>query len=210
MHIHQFRCTEIRVYANTHREISVSACEQAPRNARSFRALSRSSSPAAASASRCHARHRGHTWPVSRANSSFLRVRSRKRHEKRAVGHSLRHTVLPLASVVLPASLNVLLEALREQKQLRGNCFASQIGLKAAGDTKNAHRAHSPPQPIALASLARPTTLNMQLGALRDQQQLRENCFLKNVRAQEALESCRPTKTAQTAKGERPKSSPRV
>ena len=148
--------------------------------------------------------------PVSRANSSFSRVRSRKRREKRAVGHSLRHTVLPLASVVLPASLNVLLEALREQQQLRGNCFASQIGLGAAGDTKNAHRAQSPPQPIALASLARPTTLNMQLGALRDQQQLRENCFLKNVRAQEALESCRPTKTAQTAKGERPKSSPRV
>ena len=71
MHIHQFRCTEIRVYANTHREICVSACEQAPRNARSFRALS--SSPAAASALRCHARHRGHTWPVSRANSLFSR-----------------------------------------------------------------------------------------------------------------------------------------
>jgi len=34
-----------------------------------------------------------HTWPVSRSNSSFSRVRSRKRHEKRAVGHSMRHTV---------------------------------------------------------------------------------------------------------------------
>ena len=43
----QFRCTEIRVYANRHREICVSARELAPCNARSFRALSHSSSPAA-------------------------------------------------------------------------------------------------------------------------------------------------------------------
>ena len=32
---------------------------------------------------------------------------------------------------------------------------------------------------IALASMVRTATLNMQLGALRDQQQLWENCFLK-------------------------------
>jgi len=38
--------------------------------------------------SRCHARHRGHTWHVSRANSSLSSVRGRKRREKCAAGHS--------------------------------------------------------------------------------------------------------------------------
>ena len=71
-------------------------------------------------------------------NSSFSRVRSRKRHEKRAAGHSLLHNL------------------------------------------------------IALASMVRYATLNMQLGALCDQQQLRENCFLKNVRAQEDLGKLQP------------------
>ena len=32
---------------------------------------------------------------------------------------------------------------------------------------------------VALASMVRTATLNMQVGALRDQQQLWENCFLK-------------------------------
>ena len=74
--------TEIRVYANRHRQICLSAREHPPCDTSSFRTMSRSSSPAADSAPRCHARHRGHTWPVSWANSSFSRVRSRKRRKK--------------------------------------------------------------------------------------------------------------------------------
>jgi hypothetical protein len=85
--------------------------------------MSRSSSPAAASASRCHARHRGHIWPVSRANSSFSRVRSRERHEKRAAGHSLLHSLIALVSMVRSTTLNMQLGALRDQQQLRENCF---------------------------------------------------------------------------------------
>jgi len=118
--------TETSVYANRHRQIYLSAREHPPRNASSFRTLSRSSSPVAASVSRCHARHRCHTWPVSRANSSFSRVKSRKRREKCAAGHSLRHTLLTLASKVLPANPSVLLGALREQQQLRGSYFAGK------------------------------------------------------------------------------------
>ena len=37
------------------------------------------------------------------------------RDAKNAQQHSLRHTLLTLASMVLPANLSVLLEALREQ-----------------------------------------------------------------------------------------------
>ena len=63
-----------RVYSNRHRNTCVSVREDSPRNARSFRALLRFRSPAAASVLCCHAPHRGHTWPVSRVNSSFSRV----------------------------------------------------------------------------------------------------------------------------------------
>ena len=47
---------------------------------------------------------------VSLVDSSFSRVRSRKRQEKRAAGHSLLHTVVTWNSIALP--------------QLRGSCFA--------------------------------------------------------------------------------------
>jgi len=63
---------EIRVCANRHRQICIPAHERPLRNAKSFRALLRSSSPAAASALRCHARPIGHMWPVSRVSSLFF------------------------------------------------------------------------------------------------------------------------------------------
>ena len=56
-------------------------------------------------------------------NTSFSRVRSRKRHEKRAPGHSLLHNLIALASMVQFATLNMQLGALRDQRQLRESCF---------------------------------------------------------------------------------------
>jgi len=56
-------------------------------------------------------------------NSSFSRDRSRKRHEKRAVGRSLLHNLITLASMVRTATLHVQLGALRDQQQLWENCF---------------------------------------------------------------------------------------
>ena len=105
---------EIHGYATRHRQICIPA-------------LLRSGSPAAASASRCHARPRGHTWPVSRLSSPFARVRGCERQQKGAAGHSLLHTLLPLTSMVLPASLNEQPRALREQLQLRGSCFTGRF-----------------------------------------------------------------------------------
>ena len=118
---------EIHGYANRHRQICIPAHEHPPRNARSLRALLRSGSPAAASASRCHARPRGHMWPVSRVSSPFSRVRSRERHQKRAAGHNLLQTLVPLTSMVLPASLNEQPRALREKLQLRVSCFTGRF-----------------------------------------------------------------------------------
>ena len=149
--------------------------------------------------------------PVSRVNSSFSRVNSRKRRVKGAAGHSLRHTLLKLAFRILSASVNMLLEALRGQQQLRKGCFAVKLfifeGLEPQKTRETRSLLHNL---ITLASMVRTATLNMQLGALRDQQQLWENCSLKNVRAQEALERCKPPKTAQTAKSDSPESSPGV
>jgi len=56
-------------------------------------------------------------------NSSFSRDRSRKRHEKRAVGRSFLHNLITLASMVRTATLNMQLGALRDQQQLWENCF---------------------------------------------------------------------------------------
>ena len=56
-------------------------------------------------------------------NSSYSRDRSRKRHEKRAVGRSLLHNLITLASMVRTAALNMQLGALRDQQQLWENCF---------------------------------------------------------------------------------------
>ena len=56
-------------------------------------------------------------------NSSFSRDWSRKRHEKRAVGRSLLHNLITLASIVQTATLHVQLGALRDQQQLWENCF---------------------------------------------------------------------------------------
>jgi len=56
-------------------------------------------------------------------NSSFSRDRSRKRHEKRAVGRSLLHNLITLASMVRTATLNMQVGNLRDQQQLWENCF---------------------------------------------------------------------------------------
>jgi len=56
-------------------------------------------------------------------NSSFSRDRSRKRHEKRAVGRSLLHNLITLASMVRTATLIMQVGALRDQQQLWENCF---------------------------------------------------------------------------------------
>ena len=56
-------------------------------------------------------------------NSSFSRDWSRKRHEKRAVGRSLLHNLIALASMVRTATLYMQVGALRDQQQLWENCF---------------------------------------------------------------------------------------
>jgi len=56
-------------------------------------------------------------------NSSFSRDQSHKRHEKRAVGRSLLHNLITLASMVQTATLNMQLGSLRDQQQLWENCF---------------------------------------------------------------------------------------
>jgi len=60
---------------------------------------------------------------VLMVNSSFSRDWSHKRHEKRAVGRSLLHNLITLASMVRTATLNMQLGALRDQQQLWENCF---------------------------------------------------------------------------------------
>ena len=60
-------------------------------------------------------------------NSSFSRDRSRKRHERRAVGRSLLHNLIALAPMVRTATLNMQLEALRDQQQLWENCFLKMV-----------------------------------------------------------------------------------
>jgi len=61
------------------------------------------------------------------SSSWFSRVRSRKRHEKRAAGHSLQHSLIALASMVRSATLNMQVGALRDQQQLRENCFVKMF-----------------------------------------------------------------------------------
>jgi len=136
--------------------------------------------------------------PVSRVNSSFSRVDSRKRRVKGAAGHSLRHTLLTLAFRILSASVNILLEALREQ--LRKGCFAGKLfifeGLQPQKTRETRSRTQSLAQPhhiglhgpdcnskYANGSPARPAAAVGEL-------------FSKNVRAQAALERCNPPKTA--------------
>ena len=64
----------ISVKTNRHRQIYISAREHSPRTARSFRALSPSSPPVAASASLCHAIHKSHMRPVLRVRQSCSRL----------------------------------------------------------------------------------------------------------------------------------------
>ena len=77
----------------------------------------------------------------------------------------------------------MLLGALHEQQQLRKGCFAGKLfifeGLEPQRHEKRAVGRSLLHNLIALASMVRTATLNMQLGVLRDQQQLWENCFLK-------------------------------
>ena len=109
------------------------------------------------------------TCPVSRVNSSFSRFNSCKRRVKGAGGHSLRHTLLTLAFRVLSAGVNMLLGALREQQQLRKGCFAGTLHFRGIGAEKRVVGRSFLHNLIALASMVRTATLNMQLGALRDQ-----------------------------------------
>jgi len=152
--------------------------------------------------------------PVSRVNSSFSKVNSRKRRVKGAAGHSLRHTLLTLAFRVLSACLNMRLGVLREHQLLRKSCFAGKLfifeGSEPQKTRETRSRAQSPTQPhhiglhgpdcntkYAAGSPARPA---VAVGEL----------FSKNVRAQEVLERCSPSTTAQTAQCEGPESSPGV
>jgi len=149
--------------------------------------------------------------PVSRVNSSFMRVNSRKRRIKGAPGHSLQHALLTLAFRVLSESVNMLLGVLREQHQLRKGCFAGKLfifeGSERQKTRETRKRAQSSAQPhhigfhgpdrnstYAPGSPARPAAAVGEL-------------FSKNVRAREALERCSPPKTVQTAQCESPESS---
>jgi len=107
-----------------------------PRTAKSW---SRSSFPAAAPASRCHVNHGGHMWPVFRVNSSFSSVIGRKRRQKHAVQHCPRHNLITWASILIPALLNVLLGALRQQRSARAlrHRIGTFGGLWGAQDAKN-------------------------------------------------------------------------
>lgn len=58
---------------------------------------------------------------------SISEVRIRKRSRKHAAGQCLLHNYITQACVVLSASLNVQMEALREQQQLRGSSFPETI-----------------------------------------------------------------------------------
>ena len=70
----------------------------------------------------------------------------------------------------------MLLEALREQQQLRKGCFAGKLfifeGLEPQKTRETRVGRSLLHNIIALASMVRTATLNMQLGALHDQQYL--------------------------------------
>ena len=96
-------------------------------------------------------------------------------------GHSLLHILITLTSMVLPASLIERLGALDEQQQMRGSCLAGKLvffegwepkrhGKRAAG--------HSLLHTLIIStSVVLPASLNMQLGAPREQQQLHKDVF---------------------------------
>ena len=125
-----------------------------PRMVKSWRVLSRCSFPPAAPVLSCHASQRGHFCQVSRVNSSFSSVIGHKTRQKKAAGHFWQQNIITSASTVLPAILNVRLFALREQQQLREDCFPEMIvqrGLEPAsngtdskkGDTGDAAQGQS-------------------------------------------------------------------
>jgi len=129
-------------------------------------------------------------YPVSRVNSSFSRVNSHKRRVKGASGYSLRHTLLTLVFRVLSASVNMLLGALREQQQLRKGCFDGKLSIfegsrdwRRKRHEKRAVRGSLLHNLIALASMVRTATLNMQLGVRapwsppRQSAQAHPNCW---------------------------------
>jgi len=152
--------------------------------------------------------------PVSRVNSSFSRVNSRKRRVKGAAGHSLRHTLLTLAFRFLSISVNILLGALREQQQLRKGCFAGKLfifeGSEPQKTRETRSRAQSPAQPHHMGLHGPDCNSKYAAGKPARPAAAVGELFSKNVRAQEALERCNPPKTAQTAQCESPESSPGV
>jgi len=152
--------------------------------------------------------------PVSRVNSSFSRVNSRKRRLNGAVGHGLRHTLLTLAFRVLSANVNVLLGALREQQQLRKGCFVGKLfifeGSESQKTRETRSRAQSPAQPHHISLHGPDCNSTCAAGSPPRPAAAVGELFSKNVRAQEALERCSPPKTAQTAQCESPESWPRA
>ena len=95
-----------------------------PCTAKSSEAVSCSSFPPAAPASRCHVGHRSHMCPVFRVNLSFSSVTRRKRRQKHAVQHCSRQNLFTWASMFISALVNVPLRALRQQQQQRVSTFA--------------------------------------------------------------------------------------
>ena len=77
----------------------------------------------------------------------------------------------------------MLLGALREQQQLRKSCFAGKLfifeGSEPPKTRETRSRAQFPTEPHHIGLHGPDCNSNMQLGALRDQQQLWENCFLQ-------------------------------
>jgi len=77
----------------------------------------------------------------------------------------------------------MLLGALREQQQLRKSCFAIKLfifeGSESQKTRKKRIRAQSPAQPHHIGLHGPDCNSKYVVGALRDLQQLWENCFLK-------------------------------
>ena len=144
------------------------------RNAKSSGAISRANFPPAAPASCCHVGHRSHMCPVFRVNLSFLSVIRRKRRQKHAVQHCLRHNLFTWASTLISALLNVPLGALWQQQQQRVSTLAPNWHFwRVVGRTRRRKHAAGHclrDNLIPWASMRISALLNVPLGALRQQQ----------------------------------------
>jgi len=157
-----------------------------PRTAKSSGAVTRASFPPAAPASRCHVGHRSHMCPVFWVNSSFWSVIRRKRCQKHAVQHCLRHNLFAWASMLISALVNVPVGALRQQQQRRVSTLAPNLHWhfwRVVGSTRpNKHAAGHCLRDnlITWASMLISALLNVPLGALHQQQQQQASTFALN------------------------------